>query len=1303
MHHLSNRFARLRHRARPGWGLWLLAAATPWLGTGAHAQIRTDTSLGQAAQTLTGPTYAIPQTLGKLAGNNLFHSFQTFNLASGEAANFSTTSPTLANVVSRVTGGELSQINGTLRLSAMGGATPAFYFINPAGVTFGAGASVDVPGAFHVSTANYLKFPDGKFYADASNTSTLSSAAPSAFGFLGATRASVTVKDAVLDGKSAGLSLVAGDLAVEHSEVRASTGDLRVVAVGAATSEVNVSGPLPVANGKLELDNQAFVYTKAASKDPTGGAIAIAAGDTTLRAGSLVSTLTSSTQAAGAINAELGSLVIDGRSATASTGITSQSATGNSGRGGDVYVAVRGNLDILGGGLITSDTYWSSASGKVSVSANTLTLDGAGHKSFARITNRGADGDANGLTVDVADSIVLKNSSLISASNFGAGQAGAISLRAGKEIRVETDSMVTADTYMDGKAGSIELRAPNITLDGTGGKRLTQVSSQALSDGLGDAGTIRITAPGELRVIHGSRVITGTSGKGSGGSIDVTAGAVLLDGSDTNRSTGLLSSTEPLSSGSAGSIRINTSGELRLLHDAQISTDTYGSGDAGTIHVTAGSLLIDSRGGSYTTGIFSTTGVDGQGNSGTIDVNIARDAQLIESSKVSSNTWSSSNAGSIIFRANNLLLDGKGNLSGAGISSEAGFGSNGNGGSVKVTVPGHVQLINVGYISSGTTGNGNAGSVVVNAGRLTIDGTASFGLAGIDSGTFRDSPGSGGSVDINVAGNATIKNGYIQSRARTLGSAGNISLVVGGNLDIADGGLISSSSDGSGSSGNIEITATGDLNVVGSVFVQSTAYGSGNAGNVSITADRVRLARGDYAGYAWILSDTHGPGAAGSVTVKAGKSIELAEGGFISSDTNGAGRAGTVSVSAPDIKIGGPGLKTGAAISSDTQSSGSAGAVNITADTLTIEGGTSQFPTGISSRAQYPSSGDAGAIVIEVHDKLRLLGGGVITSRTNDIGRGGEVTIRAGSIDVDGAESQIGAVATRNSSGQPGSVTVIANGGMTLTNGGALTIENSGNNANPTTVAASNLEVQASVLTLDGGAIKANATGNVAAGTIQINASERLNLNQGSITTSANTGNGGSINVSGGKLVTLNNSQITTSVTGATGNGGDIELKTDALILNSGFIQANTAASKASGGLVNIDAKTLIASGSTLFIGGQSAYDYAPGVFGFNVIQAAAPTGVSGAIDITSPVLDLSGSLGRLNAALMDDIALGRNPCQVSVGSSLAVAGRGGLPVAHRGLLRAEAALAAPPRQAGAPLANHTPTALARLAQPSCL
>ena len=128
----------------------------------AQAQIRTDGSLGQAAQNLAGPNYAILESMGKRTSNNLFHSFQTFKVGAGETATFRTTTPTIANVIGRVTGGEVSTINGVLKLQAAAG-TPALYLVNPAGVTFGPGASIDVPGAFHVSTADYIKFPAGNF------------------------------------------------------------------------------------------------------------------------------------------------------------------------------------------------------------------------------------------------------------------------------------------------------------------------------------------------------------------------------------------------------------------------------------------------------------------------------------------------------------------------------------------------------------------------------------------------------------------------------------------------------------------------------------------------------------------------------------------------------------------------------------------------------------------------------------------------------------------------------------------------------------------------------------------------------------------------------------------------------------------------------------------------------------------------------------------------------------------------------------------------------------------------------------
>src|SRR5438105_5628707 len=160
--------------------------------TAAQAQIRTDGTLGRPAVGLTGPSFLITETLGRLAGSNLFYSFQVFNVGNTESATFTTTTAGLTNLISRVTGGSPSQINGLVSVHSTN-AAPNFFFINPAGVVFGQGAQIDVPAGFHVSTANYLKFPDGNFYADPKAVSALSSAAPEAFGFLGTTRAAVTI------------------------------------------------------------------------------------------------------------------------------------------------------------------------------------------------------------------------------------------------------------------------------------------------------------------------------------------------------------------------------------------------------------------------------------------------------------------------------------------------------------------------------------------------------------------------------------------------------------------------------------------------------------------------------------------------------------------------------------------------------------------------------------------------------------------------------------------------------------------------------------------------------------------------------------------------------------------------------------------------------------------------------------------------------------------------------------------------------------------------------------------------------
>jgi filamentous hemagglutinin family protein len=102
---------------------------------------------------------------GTQAGRNLFHSFQQFGLHQGQIANF-WSNPAIANILARVNGGSASYINGLIQV--LGGRSNLF-LMNPAGIVFGANASLNVPAAFTATTADRILFPGGSFYAYGEN------------------------------------------------------------------------------------------------------------------------------------------------------------------------------------------------------------------------------------------------------------------------------------------------------------------------------------------------------------------------------------------------------------------------------------------------------------------------------------------------------------------------------------------------------------------------------------------------------------------------------------------------------------------------------------------------------------------------------------------------------------------------------------------------------------------------------------------------------------------------------------------------------------------------------------------------------------------------------------------------------------------------------------------------------------------------------------------------------------------------------------------------------------------------------
>ncbi len=154
---------------------------------GAPPTTITPDTLPQLSTGTTATTEGAVTTIGGgvHAGDNLFHSFARFNLGPGDIARWTATDAlTIRNVINRVTGGERSFIAGTIDASAFAGAD--FYFINPAGIVFGDGASVDVGGTAHFSTAQQLGFADGTMLVSGTASgSSFSMADPVRFGFLG--------------------------------------------------------------------------------------------------------------------------------------------------------------------------------------------------------------------------------------------------------------------------------------------------------------------------------------------------------------------------------------------------------------------------------------------------------------------------------------------------------------------------------------------------------------------------------------------------------------------------------------------------------------------------------------------------------------------------------------------------------------------------------------------------------------------------------------------------------------------------------------------------------------------------------------------------------------------------------------------------------------------------------------------------------------------------------------------------------------------------------------------------------------
>lgn len=970
------------------WGLSFMLGLLPLLWvTVSEGQTTSITSSGLGTTITSGsidpagrPNYIITGGTRPGDGPNLFHSFGDFSVGTNNVARFfNETGRTTTNILSRVTGGQTSNIYGAIQTAGFG--TAALWLINPAGIVFGPSASLNVGGSVHFSTADYLRLGSGndRFYADLGKTSQLTSAPVTAFGFLGSNAAgTISVQGGNME-RSQTLSLVGrdrtvGDTVTPGIEVTGGTlsnpgGRINLISVGTpqnqiAGGEINatdfspsptlgfssmggvtlsqgatvhtnasLAGAIFVRGGQLVLDggssiqvkngdgaspgidiqvagdvtlkNGAFLATETFGSG-NGGNVTITAGDISLTQGSSVRTAT--LQGSGG---KAGDIAMRARTLALDFGARISAETRGDGNAGNISITASERVDISYLGTLLSDSFVSAGSaGSITINTNHLEMKqgqitssqtsmgtsteggSAGHITIQGLNGPGSSAQTLNLDDSIirtsiergtsasspagidltAQSVMLKNRSLISANTEGPAPGGNIGIESAT-LTMNPGTTITASTKGTGNAGDISITASDhVTISGPGAELATKTSSE------GQAGQLNIHAS-QLTMTNGAMISgssTGVDGQAGG------AGAILIGGVNgpaTNISldNGSISST--ISGGNeflinSGYIRL-TAQTIHLANGARITADTSGDTPAGSIELNVGSLATSS--GVMISSRSTSTGASA-GSAGHIVIQGERGESFAEAVTLDNSTLSATSKG--------------GKFEFGGSSGQ----------------PGHISLLaqsisleNGTRIETDSGGGGFAGNILFQGSGAGIGNIATTNFAasnGVRVSTNSTGTADAGNISV-VSGNISIGDSSISTSA-TQASGGNITLTAPNTVRLTNAQLTSSVSGLSTSdAGNISInTVHPQFVVIGNSDISANAN-EGRGGNIFI-APQYQVIQGNS-----LLLAKAGAGTGGRIDIIASRAVLIEPGTELNASAGPAGVSGTINIQAPIQQLSG--------------------------------------------------------------------------------------------------------------------------------------------------------------------------------------------------------------------------------------------------------------------------------------------------------------------------------------------------------------------------------------------------------------
>jgi filamentous hemagglutinin family protein len=374
-------------------------------------------------------------------GVNLFHSFGDFNVPNNNIANFLNNSGlATSNILGRVTGGNISNIFGTIQTTGFGSAN--LFMMNPMGFLFGPNATINVGGMVSFTSADYLRLADGvRFNAvpDAAADALLTAAPVAAFGFLGSNPGAITVQGSQFTvTPGTGISLVGGNITVQNGKL--DTGTVQAAKLSAPGGQINlasVASPGEVVAGTLNyapnVNGQSFGAL---------GSINI----------SQQSAIDVSGNGGGTVSIRGGQFVLDNSTISANVTGPGPVTNGVEAIGGGIDIVVSQDATIQNAAVLETNILGNATPGVqyggVHVKADGIEILGdIDNFAFIGIRSDIAPGSTGGNSGNItleANSILIKDFATIESATLGAGNTGNIALRAVNNLELDNGVISTA-------------------------------------------------------------------------------------------------------------------------------------------------------------------------------------------------------------------------------------------------------------------------------------------------------------------------------------------------------------------------------------------------------------------------------------------------------------------------------------------------------------------------------------------------------------------------------------------------------------------------------------------------------------------------------------------------------------------------------------------------------------------------------------------------------------------------------------------------------------------------------------------